>query len=1453
MTIGAATGASDVTLNGNGQALNLTGGGTLAARFASISSTNSAATGITLTGLGGNLESPTTNIQNPTGIGISVSNSVTGGTFNFGNTTSNSSAGTGVSLSGNSNNLTFADLDITPDANQRALLAQNNAGTLTSTSGSISNSGNVAVEITRSSGTTPLNIQLTSVSANGGANGIILTNTSSSGSPGGFRVIGAGGTCTLATPTCDGGTIQNTTGVGISLTNAQSVSLTRMRIKDTGSHGISGNGVVNFTFANGVVDGAGDADNESGMFFATVGSSVANLSGTALIENSFINGHQEDGLAVRNDLGTLNLTVTNVAFTNSVFENGILFETFGTATLTTLVQNSSFSGLASDGIAANSNNGTLNITALSNTFTGCSVGCFSNPSDNALSFVSATGGTLRYTIQSNTMNNSHNSAIILGGNDNSFVHGRVISNTITNTTNGNGIDGTLLGDDNATSKVIIQGNNISGQRQGAMFFNANNTGDLDITITGNTISTRPADPTAFENLTVQGSGASNVCTNILTNTIARGGTNAGGIGFDANSIFLNRTSGSTPPTNRLEKGGSASTVPVTVLLANNPGANGATADPAETVVVNNGTCLLPDNTPAVALLLMENGTANQLARTDDIFQNNGTVSLFARSSVRADFAAHFRAAYQSPSEMSATIQPFVKDSTISTQEIVKTANTFEANEIAQTTTPNYLTSLQNTARQILGGLAETISPTAHAQNEISSPEAGETVRVDGTSNGSGTGFTLPANESTTITFRATVNSNSTAPSIPNLANVTAAGGVNINSNTTTTTVFQPVTIAKSFSPTSIPAGGNSTVTLTLTNPNATNQTNASFTDTLSNMSATGGAVTGTCVGTTPNTLAADATALSFSGITVPASGSCTVIFSVKSSTAGTNPNTTSAVATTQAPTGGAASNTANLTVVAPPTIAKSFSPTSVLQNNGFSVLTISITNPAANTVALTGVGVVDNFPSGMEVDATPSPTNSCGTGTFTPTAGATSVSISGATISVGATCTFSVNVKGTSAGALVNTTGAVTSTNGGTGLTATATLNVTNTATWTGATSTDWNTASNWNPQTVPNSTNNVDIPTGAIPNEPTISATDVTVSNLTESSPRILTINAGRILTVTNVCAINGTMNVAGSFTCGSLTSAGTINFTGAAAQTIPALTYNNLTVSNAAGVTGAGNITINGVLTLTNGIFNTGTDVLTLSTTATSVRDLGCALTNCFVASSPTAGGVTKQFAAGANANFTFHVGTTGGTDNGYTPVALANINAVSAEDGLTVRAVDTVSPASISSPKITRYWELTETGSLTTDLTFTYLDTDDNSIASPTSLRVFRNTVNVCSSDCVNEAAFTGTVTGITEFSPWTIAQNAPTAASVTVGGRVTNAGGRGISNAVVSAIDENGNVLTARTNSFGYFRFADLPAGKTYVFSVSHRLYRFAVSSQALSIGEERGDINFVGLLNLEDGN
>ncbi len=153
------------------------------------------------------------------------------------------------------------------------------------------------------------------------------------------------------------------------------------------------------------------------------------------------------------------------------------------------------------------------------------------------------------------------------------------------------------------------------------------------------------------------------------------------------------------------------------------------------------------------------------------------------------------------------------------------------------------------------------------------------------------------------------------------------------------------TIAKGFNPTSIPSGGTSLVTVTLSNSNASNLTGGAFTDTLVNMSAVGGAVGGTCAGTTPGTLGAGATALSFTGITIPASSSCTVTFSVTSSTVGGNNNTTSGVTTTQTPTAGTVSNTAQLTVTtfASPTIAKGFNPTSI-PSGGTSLVTVTLSN-----------------------------------------------------------------------------------------------------------------------------------------------------------------------------------------------------------------------------------------------------------------------------------------------------------------------------------------------------------------------------------------------------------------------------------------------------------------------------------------------------------------------------
>jgi LPXTG-site transpeptidase (sortase) family protein len=91
-------------------------------------------------------------------------------------------------------------------------------------------------------------------------------------------------------------------------------------------------------------------------------------------------------------------------------------------------------------------------------------------------------------------------------------------------------------------------------------------------------------------------------------------------------------------------------------------------------------------------------------------------------------------------------------------------------------------------------------------------------------------------------------------------------------------------------------------------------------------------------------------------------------------------------------------------------------------------------------VPLTGVAFTDNLPSGMTI-VTPILASQCG-GTVVSENSNTRLRLSGGSIQVGASCTVSVQVTANAGKVYTNTTGTVTSTNGGTGLTATDTLTV---------------------------------------------------------------------------------------------------------------------------------------------------------------------------------------------------------------------------------------------------------------------------------------------------------------------------------------------------------------------------------------------------------------------------
>lgn len=87
-------------------------------------------------------------------------------------------------------------------------------------------------------------------------------------------------------------------------------------------------------------------------------------------------------------------------------------------------------------------------------------------------------------------------------------------------------------------------------------------------------------------------------------------------------------------------------------------------------------------------------------------------------------------------------------------------------------------------------------------------------------------------------------------------------------------------------------------------------------------------------------------------------------------------------------------------------------------------------------------------------------------------------------------------------------------------------------------------------------------------------------------------------------------------------------------------------------------------------------------------------------------------------------------------------------------------------------------------------------------------------------------------------------APSAASVMVGGKVTTATGRGIRNVQVRLTDETGETRTAMTSAFGYYRFADVPAGRSYVISIASKRFAFTQPAQVLSLTEDTDNLDFV---------
>jgi hypothetical protein len=520
------------TSSGATTALNLSSAGTVnvgdASNAGSLTTSSAAALVINATTL------------NLSGLGLNVT--TTGG-------------GTGVSDTGGTVAITGGNLGITTSAGSGSGFVATSGGTvsLTGSANTISSGTGPALNVATTIGANDLNFR--SISSNGASSGIILANT---GSSGGLTVTGNGGSCTPGTPTCTGGTIQNTTSHGISLTNVQGgVSLTRMNIHDTAYHGIFGDGVNGFSFIDSLIKNFGNTTHGTGedaMHFESTNTantaSGHGLTGTVVIQRDTIgpDGHfvltpnppapQNKGIVIRNhNDAQLTMTVTGTTFTQ-ISDDGIDAETSwnsGSA------PSPYASKLNVDGSTADGANTFSQINGRAITFSG--------PADNS------TLETLELTIKNNTF-----SQVGIGGrwdaSARTTVNARYTNNTMSSTSNdairsiADATDGSLT--PHATTNATITGNNFGGGSAfiqlhrnaigneafsnntnigpiGGIFVGSDRASSMGIDVLNNTatVNGNAGQNGLYLQTSNNGGGNSTICANISGNTLTENPNNTG--------------------------------------------------------------------------------------------------------------------------------------------------------------------------------------------------------------------------------------------------------------------------------------------------------------------------------------------------------------------------------------------------------------------------------------------------------------------------------------------------------------------------------------------------------------------------------------------------------------------------------------------------------------------------------------------------------------------------------------------------------------------------------------------------------------------------------------------------------------------------------------------------------------------------------------------------------------
>jgi uncharacterized repeat protein (TIGR01451 family) len=307
---------------------------------------------------------------------------------------------------------------------------------------------------------------------------------------------------------------------------------------------------------------------------------------------------------------------------------------------------------------------------------------------------------------------------------------------------------------------------------------------------------------------------------------------------------------------------------------------------------------------------------------------------------------------------------------------------------------------------------------------------------------------VPANTTCVLTVNVT---SSTAGSYDNQTGpVTSTNVPGTNTSNTATLVVNgpsilPPNISKAFAQPAIAVNGTTTLTFTISNPNAAVPlTNVRFTDAFPTgiLSSTTPNIGGTCTGTL--TPAGNRRSVTGTIPTLAGGATCTFTVDVVGANPGSFTNQSGPIRSDNGGDNLTQPATAPIRVEGPPTVNKQFSP-GTIQVGGTSTLTITITNPNANPDPLTNVSLSDILPNlgtnptslSQMLASNLQIVSGCGVGaTFTSSTDANGVmtlNFTNGTILPNTNCVLQATVTAPAVGNYVNQTQPVTSGNGGTG------------------------------------------------------------------------------------------------------------------------------------------------------------------------------------------------------------------------------------------------------------------------------------------------------------------------------------------------------------------------------------------------------------------------------------